>query len=828
MRIVILSWSSFCRGRNCLRSQAGILRSLVIAFLGLFLVSSLAFAQTKAFTEKEIQIRNMLLKAFTTASPEERKRNLLKVLEVDPRNYFALIGMGGIMLQKGERGNYSANDYFLRAAIEQPYCPDAYLALVQSFSNTGSPPEAFKFLQMGRSAGLSAPTLEAVALEGQYFLDACNYSAAAMVFAEALNPDSRLRGNKYLLSKLYLAAVQTPIASVRSEDFSDFAYWVPEVAMRILGNSYAVSELARTSQARTELERQQNLNQVYDSLRLKFREFVEQLQMKYPRLTHRQAAKIFNGFLHTHVVLPYLRAKIGGEDLDKRFQLGDRFYSYNICPEARDQYQELDPNTLDLYKVFIEASVQDPQQQKELYRKLADVRKDVLAQVQQISDPKEKAGQLFILLREKLLKTYDSVDGIPAEGPINKGLYLCLTGTILYTLIGREAGLDVSGVLKPTHAYAVLHHQGKQIVIETTEPENWKQGSKPDGFGRSAKVAVRRGHDLRGNAYMRGEVSPLELVGCQFRNVGLSRLDRLTLTEYEQPFKDLLREDKVSDEQIERIEDALRHAERSFQLKVFMIKYMLMLAERNETYQKDMVREILRSLDTFSKGGTFNPFDPQLEATLEGQAVLLTTLARANPVKAMKKRRQAQAARDLAALEGSMKSRAQTEAAAEPADPKKKEGAAARPTEQTTPQPTQEEMATTVQEEGAAAPTLEAAEDIEEYRGEVEKWDREKKLWVDVLKALQELVKRHPCSAVLKDRLVDHCNAMADVMIDAQQISRNRSPEYRLRFSDLLGILKQVPVDSPAAFTNPANQQEFDSRMSRLDREATGTESATR
>jgi hypothetical protein len=242
-----------------------------------------------------------------------------------------------------------------------------------------------------------------------------------------------------------------------------------------------------------------------------------------------------------------------------------------------------------------------------------------------------------------------------------------------------------------------------------------------------------------------------------------------------------------------------------------------------------MVREILQSLDTFSKGGLFNPFDPQLETTLERQAQLLTMLARANPVKAMKKRREAQAARDLSALERSMRARVQTEAATTKG-PKaiKKEGEeAAQPAKK--PQPTEEELAATAQEEeGVAAPTVEAAEDVEEYQGEMEKWDREKNLWVDVLKSLQELVKRHPCSVVLKDRLVDHCNAMADVMIDAQQISRNRSPEYRLKFGDLLAILKQVPVDSPAVFSNPANQREFDSRMSRLEREPTGSESAIR
>jgi hypothetical protein len=111
-----------------------------------------------------------------------------------------------------------------------------------------------------------------------------------------------------------------------------------------------------------------------------------------------------------------------------------------------------------------------------------------------------------------------------------------LSGSILYTLIAREAGLDVNGMITPGHAFAVFNDKtGRKVQIEVTAEPMFEmtreQGFDVDWWEQfkvlnrvNAYGGLRRGTSNR----IVGEISPESLTAYQFLNSLVSGVMRIT------------------------------------------------------------------------------------------------------------------------------------------------------------------------------------------------------------------------------------------------------------------------------------------------------------
>jgi len=362
----------------------------------------------------------------------------------------------------------------------------------------------------------------------------------------------------------------------------------------------------------------------------------EEIRNIDPRFTPRASEMLINIALHKQVMAG-LRHRVGAKSAievisGERFTLPTDFFTFGICPN--EKIRTLDTG-LDLYEVFLEASVPDPSQRKELVRELKRKKDEALEAISKIKDEKEKGRELFRWLRENLIKNYDAVDGVTAEGVIKNQKYLCLTGAIIYTLFGRDAGLKVDGVIVPGHAYAVLHDsKGRKINVETTCPVR-ATAMQQAGFDHPGKQSASEEGDLRATPDICGEISPVELVAYQFINVGLNKLDNLTVNDYCADLRAVLEERGFNRSKTELFIDAWRKAALSPSDRFAV---MLEISKRNPQYHLQLSEELDHLLNNFVQARSFSPMNREFLDRIEGCAKLATGLAVYNPMSSMAKR----------------------------------------------------------------------------------------------------------------------------------------------------------------------------------------------
>jgi hypothetical protein len=132
---------------------------------------------------------------------------------------------------------------------------------------------------------------------------------------------------------------------------------------------------------------------------------------------------------------------------------------------------------------------------------------------------------LYRWLKKNVLKNYDLEKGILADQVLNDSKYLCLSGSILYTLIAEELGLPAKGMITPGHAFVSLDEGKRKIQIEMTAEPKFGM-TREDGFDvdwwDQFKVLNRVDAygGLRGTTSSRniGSISPKELTAYQFIN----------------------------------------------------------------------------------------------------------------------------------------------------------------------------------------------------------------------------------------------------------------------------------------------------------------------
>ncbi len=74
-----------------------------------------------------------------------------------------------------------------------------------------------------------------------------------------------------------------------------------------------------------------------------------------------------------------------------------------------------------------------------------------------------------------VLEEYDA-EAWSVKEALETGRYNCLSGSMLFIIVGRQAGLNVTGELYPRHARAVLFDQGRTFRVESTSASGFDAG----------------------------------------------------------------------------------------------------------------------------------------------------------------------------------------------------------------------------------------------------------------------------------------------------------------------------------------------------------------
>ena len=130
----------------------------------------------------------------------------------------------------------------------------------------------------------------------------------------------------------------------------------------------------------------------------------------------------------------------------------------------------------------------------------------------------DRAKGEFILeyMHRNILKSY-SLYQTQVDTLLATGRYNCVSSAVLYMVLCRAAGLDVSGVITREHAFALLHSGAENIDVETTSPFGFDPGNRRefhDEFGRVTGFAYVPAQNYRS----RQTIGPIELISLILSN----------------------------------------------------------------------------------------------------------------------------------------------------------------------------------------------------------------------------------------------------------------------------------------------------------------------
>ena len=91
--------------------------------------------------------------------------------------------------------------------------------------------------------------------------------------------------------------------------------------------------------------------------------------------------------------------------------------------------------------------------------------------------PMAKGEKILTLMYEKVLRQY-AKNQTRVDLLFMDGSYNCVSSSVLYFALAREAGLQVAGQETPEHAFCSVYIDGKKIDVETTNPGGFNPGVK--------------------------------------------------------------------------------------------------------------------------------------------------------------------------------------------------------------------------------------------------------------------------------------------------------------------------------------------------------------
>jgi tetratricopeptide (TPR) repeat protein len=434
----------------------------------------------------------------------EKIRELMDASSSVQLKYDCLLKLSEIQTAKGSRQNIDdAVDYLFQAILIDNERGEAYTQLGNVYWNAGRFPEAQHYFRKAMNCGKNQRSFDTVCLQAQAYMDQGNHFAAIMLLSKAaFSKNSVHKGNPYLINKLYEAT---------SIDPDKYNYWALPLFCSIF-------------------------NVPMDVLQEKIRNVM--LPPGYHRLeyglSYRLSGRIVSLLRTAPKVVSEYETTVDGKN---RYKVSPTVLAgLGQGPTPIDFDQEIDK-----FELALMASIDDKDQLKEVMNKVNAMREEARKICAQYSNDKDKAEALFNWLKKNMLVTYEIVEGIPAENAVLKQKYLCLTGSLYYTLFAREMDLDACGMLVPGHAYCVVHDGNKDIEVQTTQPNgfgaNW---GKAIADKQDAVEAGRKGGGMLFTAKLVGEASPLDLIEAQYSNVILNLPDMLVFKSYKQLAKETI------------------------------------------------------------------------------------------------------------------------------------------------------------------------------------------------------------------------------------------------------------------------------------------------
>ncbi len=140
-----------------------------------------------------------------------------------------------------------------------------------------------------------------------------------------------------------------------------------------------------------------------------------------------------------------------------------------------------------------------------------------------VEDEYARGEALLGLAHARFLKRYVELESA-LDAALLDGRYNCVSSSVLYLLLAKEAGLNPLGIVTTDHSFVALAlRDGRLIDVETTNKHGFDPGSKKeflDSFGRTTGYAYVPPTDYK----RRSQVSDRHIVG-------LIALNRATLAE---------------------------------------------------------------------------------------------------------------------------------------------------------------------------------------------------------------------------------------------------------------------------------------------------------
>ena len=606
------------------------------------------------------------------------------LLKVDPNNYFALIKLGAMKTQniqgsgQDKKAMAEAVDYFLRATISQPENPEAFLYLAELYYKFGYVAEGDSYARMAKSRSRYV-VYDNVCLMGSRYEDTGNYYAAIMTYAPvALGAESKFKLDPYLIKRLSQAVSSAPPPYD----------WVYRVFAELVGEKESL--------------------QILDSARMVWNHRLAGV----PQMVQRDFAElVIKVRLRNRLVeiLSSFRTEVeAGGKIPERHEMPSLLYKHFFCnPEEIPSKPCTDP-----YEAFVMASFDSSQEQARVLSELKGLRDEALRVVADEKNDVEKAKKLFTWLKKRALVEYDVLDGFSAKGVVDDKKFLCLSGAIVYTLLARDAKLNVCGVVEPGHAYASLTADRK-IRVETTAEAS-------EGFDCKRQVGDRV---LQlGPFATYGEIAePMKFVAYQFHNAATISLDDLVLNKYEKLLKQVLRETLHWDDakQADRISHWKRHGLESRTITRLM-------AAADDRFRADLLKQLDKNVEFLKTARALSPFDL---ANRDSMRNFIMEAAYYESLPAEVAERERELRRTKLLMKKSGADQAVAVASAGLKMPKE-----------------------TTEEQEVDSASIDA--ELEQLKQEAEEnWEAEKKSWLKTVKRLSNAAKDFPCDDKLQNNL---------------------------------------------------------------------------
>ena len=101
-------------------------------------------------------------------------------------------------------------------------------------------------------------------------------------------------------------------------------------------------------------------------------------------------------------------------------------------------------------------------------------------------------GSRLLALVHSRLERYDEYES-RIDRALLEGRYNCVSSSTLYAILASAAGLVVSGVILPDHAYCSLLLEGRRVDVETTSPGGYDDASRRPAAGLAWSVGGAAG-----------------------------------------------------------------------------------------------------------------------------------------------------------------------------------------------------------------------------------------------------------------------------------------------------------------------------------------------